>query len=305
MSAPRIQTILAGVDLPDQDRADPVLATAVRLARALDAELHLVHAVEAGPLEPPLLPTLTRQMETARAAVGAYLDAVLPEGMETASRHVELGRAHRVIAARAEAVDADLLVLGPHRGLGLEVLGLGTTTDRLLRTVDVPCWIARAPLELPVKRLVAPVDFSPLSDRALALALYLGRALGGAAGIAGAPPAMVDALHVAWPAALNEDPQLAERELIPRVERKAAWAVDVTGLADGVATRALVEPAVDPSRGILTHARDTGAGLVVLGTHGRGAVSRTLLGSVASVVAHRAPCPVVLVPPTEEEALKF
>ncbi|HSG49389.1 MAG TPA: universal stress protein [Longimicrobiales bacterium] len=300
MSVPRIERILAGVDLPSEDGPDPVLATAVQLAKTLTARLHLVHAVEAGPLEPPLLPSLSRQMEQARAAVDAYLDAALPPHTPVASTAVELGRAHRVLAERAEKVEADLLVLGPHRGFGSEVLGLGRTADRILRTVDVPCWVVRAPLRLPLKRVTAAADFSPVSDRALEMALFLARKLGTDTGAHGAPPPMVDVLHVEWPATLEEDPELRERELIPRVERKVSEALERTGIREGIATRAAVEGAVDPSRGILVHARESGAELVVLGTHGRGALSRVLLGSVASVVASRAPCPVLLVPPEDE-----
>lgn len=300
MSAPRIQKILAGVDLPDDDREDPVLLTAVTLAGALNAELHLVHAVEAGPLEPPLLPSLSRQMETAHAAVNEYLEEALPEDALATTVHVDLGRAHRVIARRARELGVDLLVLGPHRDVTLQPQGLGSTADRLLRTLDVPCWVARGPVSLPLRSLVAPVDFSPLSDRALDLALTLGLALGGTEGTPGAPPPMLEVLHVEWPAVLEDDPELAERDLIPRIQGDVASARDRTGIAEGVATRPLVEGALDPSRGILAHARESETELVVLGTHGRGAVTRALLGNVASVVARRAPCPVVLVPPPPE-----
>jgi nucleotide-binding universal stress UspA family protein len=50
----------------------------------------------------------------------------------------------------------------------------------------------------------------------------------------------------------------------------------------------------DPSEVLLDHARD--AELLVVGNEGRGAFAGALLGSVALRVAHRARCPVVLVP---------
>ena len=48
---------------------------------------------------------------------------------------------------------------------------------------------------------------------------------------------------------------------------------------------------------IVRHLEASGADLVALGTHGPGLLKRALIGSVASGVARRAPCPVLLVPP--------
>jgi universal stress protein A len=53
---------------------------------------------------------------------------------------------------------------------------------------------------------------------------------------------------------------------------------------------------------IVTYARDQGADLIVVGTHGRTGVSRVLMGSVAEAVARLAPCPVLTVPAPAEGA---
>lgn len=45
-----------------------------------------------------------------------------------------------------------------------------------------------------------------------------------------------------------------------------------------------------------------GADLVVMATHGRGALSRAWLGSVADHFVRHSPCPVILITPDEEEA---
>lgn len=46
---------------------------------------------------------------------------------------------------------------------------------------------------------------------------------------------------------------------------------------------------------ILAAAKDLGAHMIVMGTHGRGGLSRALLGSVAEAVVRRSPVPVLLV----------
>ena len=48
---------------------------------------------------------------------------------------------------------------------------------------------------------------------------------------------------------------------------------------------------------IIQFAERADADLVVLGTHGYGAVKRALVGGVASAVAREAQCAVLLVPP--------
>jgi nucleotide-binding universal stress UspA family protein len=51
----------------------------------------------------------------------------------------------------------------------------------------------------------------------------------------------------------------------------------------------------DPRDGILAHAKDWEADLVVLGSHGRTGIKRWVLGSVAEAVVRHAPCSVQVV----------
>ncbi len=98
------------------------------------------------------------------------------------------------------------------------------------------------------------------------------------------------------------------------------WMVEAAGIDFGALQRALVETAqeqfrkllgrrhLDPSR-VNTHiivgqpdieivrfARERGADLIAMGTHGYGGVKRLLLGSVADHVVRQAACPVLVVP---------
>ena len=52
---------------------------------------------------------------------------------------------------------------------------------------------------------------------------------------------------------------------------------------------------------IVEYARNHGVNLIVMGTHGRGAVAHLLLGSVAERVVRLAPCPVLTVRHPEHE----
>lgn len=81
----------------------------------------------------------------------------------------------------------------------------------------------------------------------------------------------------------------------------------VDGILDGVIgrcrsagrpARAEVLEAGDVAGAIVDFAANTGAALVAMATHGRSGIARTALGSVATAVVRRAPCPVLVIRPT-------
>jgi nucleotide-binding universal stress UspA family protein len=53
----------------------------------------------------------------------------------------------------------------------------------------------------------------------------------------------------------------------------------------------------------VNYAKETGADLIVMGTHGRGAMAHLLMGSVAERVVRLAGCPVLVVRHPEHEFL--
>lgn len=70
--------------------------------------------------------------------------------------------------------------------------------------------------------------------------------------------------------------------------------------ADGLqVTRKVVEG--HPFAEIVKYAKENSTDLVVIGTHGRGAIAHMLLGSVAEQVVRKAPCPVLVVRDEEHD----
>ena len=131
--------------------------------------------------------------------------------------------------------------------------------------------------------LVVAIDFSPLSDQALAVAKSLA---------ARCAPAVVHALHVV--------PQLEIDSALPTLhadlaaaglERLRAHLVE-RGMAEGVEAHAEVGL---PSTSIPHLARAVHADVIVMGTHGRTGLARLVMGSVAETVMRGAPCSVLVV----------
>jgi nucleotide-binding universal stress UspA family protein len=69
------------------------------------------------------------------------------------------------------------------------------------------------------------------------------------------------------------------------------------GLPDAVVEIPVGKPFVE----IVRLAKERNADLIILGTHGRGAIAHVLLGSVAEKVVRKAPCPVLTVRQGEHE----
>lgn len=96
-----------------------------------------------------------------------------------------------------------------------------------------------------------------------------------------------------WGVPVSSLPPEIEEIAIKNAMETAVEGVDIARAA-GFEAQPLVELGDPAWRVIVDTADDHGAGLIVIGSHGRSAVSRTLLGSVATAVAHHAKQPVLI-----------
>lgn len=141
-----------------------------------------------------------------------------------------------------------------------------------------------------ITRILVSTDFSATADTALEYATTLASRLG----------ASIRLLHV------FEDPYVAgfyaselyvpmpadvRERLLTDIRRQLAERLPNTA---AVTATSEVSEGV-PAEAIVEHARDHGADLIVMGTHGRRGLSHVLLGSVAERVLRTAPCPVLVV----------
>lgn len=129
-------TILCATDFSERSR--DALSRARELARAHDATLHVVHAIEPAPTVAHFGGGALRDNPAARQpSLEKDLDAML-ESLPEATGHVRIGRASDAIVEAAEELGADLVVMGTHGRSGLKRLVLGSTAEQTLRRAHVP-----------------------------------------------------------------------------------------------------------------------------------------------------------------------
>jgi nucleotide-binding universal stress UspA family protein len=179
----------------------------------------------------------------------------------------------------------DLLVRGAaprDQGQGKALARRRCATSKLASDL-----LSRSNMDL--RTILVPVDFDPPSEQALDQAVALAAQLG----------AKITLLHAFEVGKLAGSAIDVTLELRPRVLEGAARALEEMMRAresSGVSMKSIVKEG-EPEEVIGKAVAEEGAGLVVMGTHGRGRLGRMLLGSVAMNVVRTSPVPVLVVPP--------
>ncbi len=273
----RLATIVVATD--HSAGAHRAVARAALLAAACGARLVLLHVIGGGAFEElrrrlgasAPLDTLRAEAEAATARLAGEIAAAHAIVVET---RVMVDRVASGIVACADAVAADLVVVGTH-GIGhLHRYGIGSTAERVLRLSKRPLLLVRQHTHAAYRRVLAPVDFSPWSLPALELA----RAV--------APGAHLLLLH-AWSVPWEGKLELAgvDRATVDRCRQATAF--EAAGALDALAASAELAPTAwspvlvhgEPWRSILDQEEQTDADLIVIGKHGRDVLRELLLGS--------------------------
>jgi len=293
----RFSRIVAATDF--SEFSERAVQRAARIAKQHDAEMHVLHVVRPLDLYPSLTLTpdefghndleLQQAEQTRVEAVAASLSSQFGIHVRPVTR---LGRAHTEIADYAQAVAADLVVAGSRGESTLMDLFLGSTASRLLRVATCPVLIVKKSADEPYRKVLAAVDFSPVSAAVVSHAISL------------ADGARVEALHVLG----SEVEQRLRKAKFVRIDI-ADWLARLRTEAEqqlgallaqveqGAAVGRLVQPGFSPA--VICQSIEAGqVDLVVLGRHGYGGgLQDWLLGSVSKDVAHAATCDVLLISP--------
>ena len=142
-----------------------------------------------------------------------------------------------------------------------------------------------------LKLIVVPTDFSESSAIALRAAVQLARTF----------RVPIEVLHVDIDSSLLLPPPadvISVPALFERIQADSAQRLEKV-VAEARQAGVVCTSASEYGRShsaIVEHARRRGAGLVVMGSHGRHGLGHALLGSVAEKVVEHAPCAVLVVP---------
>jgi len=271
-----------------------VLRSALVLAKRSHAALYLLHVIEPYPvyikMRFPSVPAealLEEVVRKTRAQLQDLAERAQPPYVRVEA-DVRIGKPFVELISTCRSWQGDLIVVGATKH-GEERF-LGSTGERVLRKAPVPVLVAKRELPLRPQTILVPTDFSPCAKQAAEEALALARGFG----------SRLVFLHVLdiryiYPAVYGTEPVLSPTLTAEDVEPD--WQEFLYDLPLG-GVRWEKQTRDGPAAQTIADAADeTGADLVVIGTHGRSGLAHMLLGSVAEQVLRSTSCSVLTVRP--------
>lgn len=279
---PRYRHIVVAYD--GSEGAERALAWAKELGRASGARISLVGVATQPPVTAPdamglaWYPSYAEAFHDAERSLEECTRSaadLLRESDLQADSVVLEGGPGREIARYADETSADLVIVGETRGGRVKRALLGSTAQTLLDRA--PCSVLIARGDPRPARILACADGSHASYRAVAHALHR-------ASQSGAELVIQHVLDYPTQRAGDVPPagfakEVVERLQLPAAPPKVRYVLDVGA----------------PATRILLRAGEEGAGLVVLGSHGKEAVERLLVGSTSRRVANESHASVLVV----------
>lgn len=276
-------TILAA--LADSESGRNAAEQAIRLAAATNSKLAAISVIP--PVDGDInMLHVANAREAMEAPHRAALDAVRAMAAERGVTFTPIlaeGQAHEQIVDRADAVEANLIVLADSRRGAMERAFLGPTAARVVGYTQRDVLVVPHGTTLDFSKILLAVDGSATSRNAAAKAMELAEAYGGSLQVLSAARVLPE--YNLWGTVVDD--------MLAKARRIAQDFAD-QGASRGLRTEVRAAGG-DPAEIIVETARETGAGCIVIGSHGRTGLRRLLMGSVAQAVLAGAPCPVLIV----------
>lgn len=231
------------------------------------------------------------------AALEALAERVRARYPITVSTRLLGGHVEGALLQETESTLADLVVMATHARSGFARVRLGSVADRLVHRMSRPVLLVQPgaevepPAEIPFRRVLITLDGSPFSEQVLEQVTPLLVATG-------ARPWL---LHVVSPL-LGPARRSGVADDARSIHRREDAIAYLTMQAQPLAEQGLhpeIYAVVDrsPATAILNAAACADVDLLAMATHGRGGLTRLIMGSIADQVLRNCRKPIVLFRP--------
>ncbi len=267
----RLERIMLVTD--NSEFSESATSEAIRLAKRCQSKLHVLTVLPVADFETPLAQPVFKQEKSAAVirlndirkraiAEGVHCEILLGHGSEPFEEIVE----------EAEYSNMDVIIMGRRDHSDLMRMMVGSTAEKVIGYTNSNVMVVPRGATLEGKGMVLAVDCSRFSDAAAATAASLVKQC----------QVPITVVAVAIDERLRDD-----------ANTNATRIQTLLSHSD-------VEAAVDvrvgqPGMEIIAAAKQHGADLIVMGSHGKSGIERLLVGSVSERVIGHSHCPVLVV----------
>jgi universal stress protein E len=295
-----IRSIVVGTDFSHCSAI--ALRQASRIGQWPGAKVHAVHVIDTtvvidvetalSPMQQGIRENLMKDAQQAWRSFSSSIPGAAELSFEVSINNRIAGILHS-----AQAHKAELLVMGAFGDHRLDV-GVGTIATACVRNSPADALLVRESQDGPFKTIVAAVDLSPTSLRALDRAAQFAANDGSALHILHVYSAPGQGLRaLATSAAVQAAHAAKHREGVERRFNEVVRAAVVSHPRLRVAPVPAFREAAGRHSGIVDYARTVSADLIVLGTHGHTSLRDLLMGSTAEKALRETACSILAVKP--------
>lgn len=264
--------------------ADHAFSTAKVIANVFDAELVILHAIEA----PTGITKIFSRFDEkeARKEVDKHLTEFIKkhdDGTISFSKMVKVGTPYRCISDAAGEISAWMIVMGTHGASGFQEYFVGSNASRVIR--DAPCpvmTIRNLPDgEAGFKKLLLPFDLTPESGEKVNWGIDFAQKFG----------SQLNLLSV-----LMTEDVVVRKKLKARLDKASAFVT-----AAGVKVEAsLITSEKDLPDSVLEYAEQEKADMILIMSQQDKNLKEQLLGAYAAHIVNKSPLAVLSINPTKE-----
>lgn len=276
-----LKSILVAIDFTES--SDNILKNSISFAKSFKSKITLIHILP-DDINNEKVRLLVKNAATAK--LKEFNDRIDDEGLETGPPILEYGNYCDEIVHASDKIGANLIIVGSGNKSKDGALQLGSSAEKIIRKSNKPVFVVKNGQTLNIKNIICPVDFSKESRRALNSAIIISRMVGAKLVIISVYPrfkynfAQLDADEI------NEMRQLEhKKEFHSFLEKFNLIDLDFEKHISGG----------EPAEEILKSIKSNKSDLLIMGTTGKSAVSKILMGSVTEKVIREVPCSFITV----------
>ncbi len=269
-----MKSIIVPVDFSEQ--SEKALKVAASLAKKHDAELLVLHMLELSPAIMTESGYISQEQVVHLIKIGEkrfadFLDKPYLKGVNI----IPVIKHYKVFSEVnevAEKHNADLIVMGSHGTDGLKEIFIGSNTERVVRTSDVPVLVIKGDVDkFKVERFVFACDFKEENIDSLKKAIEISKLL----------KAKLHLVYINTPG----DEFLSTEDAYARISKLLNMAT--LGLEVDIYNDYTVE------KGVLNYSESVAADLIGIPTHGRRGLAHFFMGSIGEDIANHSQTPVI------------